>query len=173
MTYSDATARNHKLTYVKMRAGQHSFLSMMRINYESICEGLAPAVFPGDTEAVGAAVEGSFYYLRSNGNYDLALDLGPTDRSNRFGLVYCRGGTGVGSAFDGMFYTQGMVLLPSLHGNTTGIHGYLSSTTPGLLVPNEGATSGFSDADDPAKPIILGIYQESRRFMVHIPLVYV
>lgn len=171
MTYSDANARNYKLTYMKLRAGQHSFLSTMRVNFESLCEGMAPAVFPGLVEST-PAVPGSFYYLRSNGNYDLALDLGPTDRSNRFGLVYCVAVTGAGSTFDGLFFTQGMVFFPSTHGATKGIHGYLSDTTPGLLVPNEGATSGFSEASDPANPIILGIYQLAKRFTIHIPLVY-
>ena len=172
MTYSDSNARNHKLTYAKLRAGQHSFISTMQVNYESLCEGQEPAIFPADVE-VPAAVPGSFYYLRSNGNYDLALDLGPTNRSNRFGLAYCVALTGAGSSFNGLFYTQGMIFLPANHGNTRGIHGYLSKTTPGLLVPNEGVTSGFSDAFTPANPIILGIYQQARRFMIHMPLVYV
>lgn len=170
MTYSDSNARNHKLSFIRMRAGMHAFLSTMAANFENVAEDMRPGVFAADTVG-GGAVLGSLYYYHTSNRYDLALDLGPTNRTNRFGIVFCLGAAGAGSSFDALFFVQGLTF-KGVAFVPVGTYGYLSKTTAGLIVPNSGATSGFSDAFDPAKPIIVGNYMSNSQFFFHVPLVY-
>lgn len=171
MTYSDNCARNHKLTYTKLRAGMHAFTKVVNANNESVINGLLPTLFFGATPG-GTVTLGALYYVDTAGLYQLAQDLGPTNNSKRVGLGYCVGATGAGSVWDGVFMIQGTIRTLGNHGKTPGVYGYLSKTTPGLIVANEGATANFSDAHTPAKPIIVGTYLPANLFSFHVPLVY-
>lgn len=170
-TYSDSCARNHKLTYNKLRAGTQAFAKLINNNYEEVARGLRPVLFAHDTES-GSAVQDRVYYMRTNGNYDLAVDLGPVDRATRTGIVFCCGTPAAGSAYDAIFFVQGVIRRGTAHGATPGIHGYLSKTTPGLVVPNEGGTGGYSDAFNSGNPIILGTYLPGNLFLFHPRLIY-
>ena len=154
-----------------LRPGMTHYQGVVRALWRSLANVQSMATMPLDANfTVGASDVGKVVFLRDAAGalkFSKAIDTGPANWSNYPSLLVVTHQGADSPTTQCAAIPHGVIDFGAAHGVTPGVQGYLSSSTTGLIVPNEGATGSYSDAHTPAQPLLLGIYLSGNEFLFH------